>query len=341
MLRNIIQRSLITVSLILIAAGPVMGQSKVGTTGAPFLGISVGARGTAMGGAFSAVSTDVTALYYNPGGIPFIGKSQFMASHTSWLVGSKFNWVGLMVNLDGANVIGIHFTQLDYGEEEVTTVLLPEGTGEKWGASDIAIGLSYGRKLTDQFSIGGSAKYVQQSIWNESASAFALDVGLLFITNFHDMRLGMSISNFGTDLKMDGRDLLHRIDLDPNALGNNETIVSTLKTENWPLPFLFRVGLAMDVLHFGGSRLTLAMDALRPSDNTEIINVGAEVSFNDWVFLRGGYKSLFRDDSEEGLTVGAGVHIAMQDMFAIEVDYTYADFGLFEYVQMISGSVTF
>jgi len=341
MLRHTLQKGLILVFLVMIGATSVMGQSKVGTTGAPFLGISVGARGTAMGGAFSAVSTDVTALYYNPGGIPFIGKSQFMACHTSWLVGSKFNWVGLMLNLDGNNVIGIHFTQLDYGDEEVTTVLIPEGTGETWGASDIAVGLSYGRKLTDQFSIGGNAKYIQQSIWNESARAFALDVGLLFITNFHDMRLGMSISNFGTDLKMDGRDLLQRVDLDPEAMGNNETIVAELKTENWPLPFFFRVGLAMDVLHFGNSRVTLAMDALRPSDNTEIINLGTEISFNDWVFLRGGYKSLFRDDSEEGLTVGGGVHIAMQDMFAIEIDYTYADFGLFEHVQMISGSVTF
>lgn len=315
-------------------------QTKVGTTAVPFLGISLGPRATAMGGAFTAVSADPTALYYNPGGIAQLGRSQMMFVHTNWLADTKLNWVGFVLDLDGTNTLGISYTQLGYGEEEVTTVTQPEGTGEIWSASDMAIGLSYARRLTDRFSIGGSAKYIQQKIWNESASAFALDVGLQFITPFKDMKLGMSISNFGTEMRHDGKDLLTKVDLDPTSLGNNENIVANLKTESWPLPLFFRVGLAMDVVKNKYYRMTMAVDALRPSDNDEILNVGGEFAFSELLFLRAGYKSLFREESEEGPTFGVGLNY-QHSRVGYHFDYAFADFGYFENIQMFSLGISF
>lgn len=196
-------RWLILSALFLFASSPSLlhAQSKVGTTAAPFLGISVGPTASAMGGAFVALGSDASSLYWNPGAISRMGRSQIMGAHTSWLVDTDFNWVGLSIALDADNAIGLSLTQLDYGEEEVTTVQKPDGTGEKWTAQDIAVGLSYARNLTDRFSIGGSLKYISQSIWNESASAFAFDLGLLFLTPFNGLRIGMSISNFGTDMR--------------------------------------------------------------------------------------------------------------------------------------------
>jgi len=319
----------------------LFSQSKVGTTALPFLGISVGPRATAMGSAFAGVASDATSLYYNPGGIAQLGQSQFMIAHTNWLAGTNLNWLGFVFKMDPNNTIGISFTQLDYGEEEVTTVLQPEGTGELWGASDIAASVTYARNLTDRFSIGGNIKYVQQKILNETANAFAVDIGLLFITQFNDMKLGMSISNFGTDMKLAGKDLLQRVDLDPESLGNNETIVSNLKTDSWTLPLFFRVGLAMDVIKSNFSQLTLAIDALRPSDNTEILNVGGEFAFNKMLFLRGGYKSLFRKDSEEGLTVGGGLNFSYGSNVSLGFDYCFMDFGLFESIHMFALKISF
>jgi hypothetical protein len=340
--KGVFMKTLLRSILVLLCLSSfVFGQAKVGTTAAPFLGISVGPHASSMGGAFVALGNDATALYWNPGAASRMGVSQFVAARTNWLAGTTFNWLGLVLNFDGQNALGLHFTQLDYGEENVTSVTAPEGTGERWAAQDLAIGLSYCRNLTDRFSIGGSVKYVQQKIWNETASAFALDVGLLFITEFNDLRLGMSISNFGTDMTLDGKDLLHRIDLDPNAQGTNKTIVAKLKVDDWPLPLLFRVGVAMDVVKSGDFVLTLAADALRPSDNKESINVGGEIAWSDMVFLRGGYKSLLRTDSEEGLTAGIGVKYNIFGKTFINADYTYAKFGLFKDVQMFGVGVTF
>jgi hypothetical protein len=317
----------------------VFSQTKVGTTIAPFLGISATPRATALGGAFVAVANDVTTLYYNPGGLSRISGTEFLFSRTSWLVDSELNWIGFGVNLDGASAIGASLTYLNYGEEEVTTTDNPEGTGDTWAANDFAAAVSYSRNLTDRFSIGGSVKYIQQKVYNETGSAYALDIGLLFTTQFNDIKLGMSICNFGTDLKYDGKDLLHRVDLDENVLGNTSTIIAKLKTESYPLPLFFRVGLAMDLLKSEMNRLTVAVDAFRPSDNNEIINLGAEYGFNNWAFLRAGYKSLFRKDSEEGLTFGGGINLNLGSAGVWAVDYCYMDFGVFEGIHMISFKV--
>ena len=192
----------------------VYAQNKVGTTAADFLTIPIGPRATAMGGAYVAGANDVSAAYWNPGALSRVAKSEFKASYADWILDTQHNWVGLVFKLDENNAFAISFNQLDYGQEEITTEQNPQGTGEFWDASDLAIGLSYSRNLTDRFSIGGTFKYISTRIWNESASAFAIDMGLLFSTELEGLRLGMNISNFGTEMQLDGPDLFQPIDID-------------------------------------------------------------------------------------------------------------------------------
>ncbi len=316
-------------------------QSKVGTTAAQFLGISVGPRAIAMGSAYVASNEDVTGLYWNPGAFQQAGKSQIMFSNSEWLVQTKFRWFGFMYNLGNENALGLSLTQLDYGEEQVTTVTQPEGTSERWSAQDLAIAGSYCRRLTDRFSMGGSVKYIQQRIWNESASTWAFDLGLLFVTGFNGMRLGVSMSNFGGDLKLEGRDLLQRVDIDPGNSGSNKTLVGDLKTDSWTLPLLFRVGVAMDVFKQDLVRVTLGGDALRPSDNDESVNLGGEVGWNEMVFFRGGYKSVFSSDEQEGVSLGAGVRYNQEGIGSLEVNYAFTKFGSFGNLNTIAVAIAF
>jgi len=74
------------VMLCLCAPVELWAQAKVGTSSSPFLGISIGPRAAAMGGAFSAVANDASSLYWNPGGIARLEKSNVMVSHTQWLL---------------------------------------------------------------------------------------------------------------------------------------------------------------------------------------------------------------------------------------------------------------
>ncbi len=333
----------IIVTLFILIAGfhSLEAQTKVGTSAAQFLGIPVGPRGAALGGAFVALSNDVSALYYNPGAISQPGFSQFLVSHTNWLVDTKFDWVGVMINLDGQSAIGVSITQLDYGEELITTEVDQTGTGETWSAADITVGLTYARNLTDRFSIGGTGKYIQQRIWNESASAFAVDVGLRYRTDFNGMIIGMSISNFGTDMRLDGKDLFRPIDTDPTNTGTNKTIVSRLKTDDWPLPLFFRAGVAMDVVKYDDIRITAAVDALRPSDSAETLNVGGEFSWRESLFIRGGMNALFLPDRENGFTLGGGAKYELSAVNFVSFDYSYQDFGKFGGIQSFAIGITF
>lgn len=328
--------------VILVSACSLMfGQTKVGSTAAPFLSIGIGPRAVGMGGAFTATANDITALYWNPAGVARMGGSGAYFSHTKWFADINFNYAAAMLSLGDWGTVGGSVTVLDYGETEITTVKEPDGTGAKYGAKDLAMGLHYAMNLTDRFSIGGTVKYVQQSIWNTSASTVAFDLGVLFLSEIYGLRIGATISNFGGDMTMDGKDLYVLYDIDPGIFGNNDQILAKLKTDPYPLPLTFKVGAAMDVINSSDLRLTLGVDALHPSDNSESINVGGEVVYKNLIALRGGYKSLFLDNAEEGLTLGVGLNYDISPNLGLSVDYAYQEFGLLKNTQFFSLGIRF
>jgi hypothetical protein len=327
-------------------------QSKVGTTAANFLTIPIGSKAAGMGGAFVAQTNDATALYWNPGGISRLVKSEFGISYSEWLVGTKFNWIGLAFKTDDDNAFGLSINQLDYGDEEITTPEKPNGTGERWKAQDICFALTYARNLTDRFSIGGSLKYIRQQIWNESASAFAMDIGLLFNTQLEGLRIGMNIANFGTEMKLDGKDLLQPVDIDPANTGNNDKITSTLNTDTWTLPLNFTVGLGYDVYRDNDLGAVIAIDAVIPNNQNTFVRIGTELFWNDIVFFRTGYNSLNtlypseKDGTfdvkltEETFSLGAGIQYDFGPFYS-KVDYSYTDFGIFNSISRISVTIGF
>ncbi len=309
----------------------LIGQSKVGTTAAPFLGIGIGPRVIAMGGASSSIATDASVMLINPGTTSRIGANQAMFAKTSWLVETDINFAAAVLRITRSGSMGFYFMQLDYGREEITELTAQDGTGLYWTASDIVTGLVYSQNLTDQFSIGGTLKFISQQIHNEQAASVASDIGLLYKSADGVYRIGMSISNFGADMIMDGKDLFRKIDLDSQNEGHNETIVARLKTDPWPLPLFFRVGVSSDLISTSSLKLILAGDTFIPSDDVESVHVGVEAGFVDRLFLRGGYRSIGNNTSEEGLTFGAGVKLYSAG-FTMKIDYAVQDFGRFGYV---------
>lgn len=334
-----------TLALVLLAlAGEGFSQkvTKVGTTAAPFLNIPVGARALGMGGAFVSVANDATALFWNPGGLARLPGSEALFVHTNWIADIGFDFAGVALNLGSFGVLGLHGTFLNAGEMERTTEIYPEGTGEKFSAGSYALAFTYARSLTDRFSIGGTVKYVREYILNSSAQGVAIDIGTLFVTQFHNVTFGAAITNFGTKMRMTGRDLLVQYDIDPTRYGNNERINANLETDAYDMPLMLRVGVSVDLLqNVEGSSLIVAVDAAHPSDNVEHMNVGAEYAFHDMFAVRGGYRNLFSRDSEQGFTVGAGLKYRIRGNVALKIDYAYESFGRFNNVQKFSLGLTF
>ncbi len=316
--------------------------TKTGTTAAQFLKIGADARGSSMGNAFTAMSGDIGAMYWNPAGLASIHKMETVFVNANWISGINFNYTAFAINLNQLGVIGFSMTNLSVPEDQVRTVSQPNGTGEFFDANDLAITLAYAKRLTDKFSMGGNIKMIRQQIWHASATSFAADLGALFITPFNNIRLGASLANYGSGMQLTGRDQQFSVDPDPTNEGNVEFVNAMYETDAFPLPLIFRVGLAGEIIQTEKSRLSFAVDALHPNDNAEWVNLGFEYAMAETFFVRGGLTTLFREDTEEGLTFGGGVNYRIgRSATQIKIDYAYAAFGRLKNVQRLSLGLSF
>jgi hypothetical protein len=304
--------------------------TKVGTTAAQFMKLGVGARAIALGGTFVAQANDLSALYWNPAGLSNISGGAVQFSHTEYLADISYNYAAFGINVGQLGTIAASLLYLDSGDMEVRTTANPEGTGELFKKQDLALQLSYARALTDRFSIGTTFKFIREQIWHSSASAMAFDVGVLFTTPYENLRLGASMSNFGPKMQMSGRDIIFSTDPAPNQEGNVEIVNSEYLVDKFPLPLMFRVGLAWDAISTPNHQIVLMTDAAHPNDNSEYLNMGIEYQFRDLFALRSGYRNAFETDGEQGLTMGGGINLRIDRSTKVSFDYAYADFGRLE-----------
>jgi hypothetical protein len=315
---------------VLIGAWPAFaGIKKLGQTGLQFLKADVGARAAAMAGANIMVAYDASAMFYNPAGLgKMTGKFSAFATYTQWIADIKYMGGAAAYNLGNWGVVGVSYQGSDYGEILGTRVVattrgFEDVPGQTVGA--YAIGLSYGRALTDRFTIGAQIKYCAQELGSNQlvangpvvenkADGIAYDVGTIFYPGLKSLRFGMAIRNFSSQFKF--------------------------RQEAFQLPLNFILGAAMDVLDLMGEHenpLVVEIDAHHPRDFSERLHVGAEYTLMNMVSLRAGYK--FNYD-EEGLTAGIGVQQTMNNI-TLQVGYAYSDFGTFDMVHRASVGVAF
>ncbi len=340
-MKLVIKIVLVFLLMVYFSKAQSSGVSNVATTSAAFLEIGAGSRAIAMGGAFVATANDASAMYWNAAGISQIKQIETIFNHTNWLAGISYDYVGLVFPVMDEAALGINLIALTTDDMKVRTVDFPDGTGEFFDATSFAMGIAYGIHVTNRFSIGLNVKYITERIWKEKSSSFAVDIGTLYKTPVIGLRVGAAISNFGSDMQMIGDDLLVYHDIDESQDGNNDRIFAEMKTDSWPLPLIFQFGVAYDLLDDDLHKLTIETDAVHPVNNKESIHAGVEYSINSTYFIRAGYRNLFIPESEESLTLGAGVIFNIEDQFKILLDYSYADFGRLEDAQRFSLSLKF
>ncbi|MBN1781668.1 PorV/PorQ family protein [bacterium] len=326
---------------------------RVGTTSANFLEMGIGSAGCAMGDAYVSVTRDLASAYWNPAGLSYMTMNEVQFAYQPWIAGINLSFAGAAVHLQQAGTFALSFTGMNFGRTDVTTLEMQEGTGESYSAMDMALSLSYAQKLAEWFGFGTSVKMIKSSIWHMSASAAAVDLGVIINTPFfspdgnreNGISLGMSISNYGSRLKYSGIDLLQPIDIAPDENGNFRDVEGQFRLQSWELPLIFRIGFSLVALKNAHNRLILAADALHPNNNSESINCGGEYGLflpgKAKFYLRAGYHGIFMEESEYGLTCGGGIHWAMLNNRELKMDYAYKSIGLLGNYSMFTFGMTF
>lgn len=360
-MRTLARNGFCAVVLAAVLCSPAAAQTEqdntgFGTSSGEFLLFGAGARGTALGGSVAALTTDVTALYYNPGNLAQLPEASVMVSTYSYVADTRYSWVGMGFPMSGGSrALGLSVGTFGFSNQPVTTLEAPDGTGETYSVSQTFVAGTYSQNFSDRFSAGFSAKLISDKLGRTSASAFAVDFG----TNFHatvgqrPIRGAFIIQNLGTTLKHSGAALDQTVLREPpqgTVDVPQQEQPAGLKTSGWSLPVLFRVAVALDLVTMSQSRLTLLGEFTQPNNNKPGAGAGLEYALlnigSSGVFAaaRGSYtlqpansldpgtgagftsKYSVGSFSNYGLAAGGGIGWGRGD-FKLGFDYAYKSLG--------------
>jgi hypothetical protein len=325
-----------------------------GTTAAEFLLFGAGARGTALGTAFSAIATDVSALYYNPAGIALMPRAGAMVGTYDYVADTRYSWGGIAFPFSGGSrSVGIQVGTFGFKDQPVYTAEQPEGTGSVYSVSQTVAGITFAQNFSDRFSAGITGKGVFDNLGEASGQAFAVDFGTNFHAQLsgHPIRFSFVVSNLGTNLSYSGSALetdAPRDSIPGEAPVPQNPQPSEFRTKDFPLPTIFRVGLAYDLITGDNNRLTLLSDFNQPNNNGAGFSAGGEWATqrlggsNFGFAVRGSYSyaaannidpvdpattALSDEENLQGLALGGGLNYGTGN-FNVGFDYAWKYLGV-------------
>ena len=328
--------------IFLLSVGLIFAQTsdelaKVGTTGAQFLKFPVTARGASLGNGLIVKVNDASAVFCNPAGLARIKGVSAFYTHTMLYMGMNLDAASAVYNIPSIGNIGVNFVYFSSGDMEETTVDQQYGTGEMFRFTDMALGVSYARMITNRFNIGFNFRYIHENLAaglgsgdEFQAKNWSTDIGVLYFTDFKGLSLGMNIKNFGPELRPGGTyqdwdNGVPVMDLsDPTKIAKNEY-------RTYHMPLTFQIGIGMEPYNAGSHKLTVFTVLEHPNDNVEVFNLAGEYVYNIpniELAVRTGYS--FGHDIK-GLTFGGGILFQ-----GFQLDYALVDYGLLDYVNTFS-----
>jgi hypothetical protein len=308
-----------------------------------YLGISLGARESAMGNASVASVHGIQGLFYNPALIASIKNLGVTMNQVNWLADTKLYGVGIAKGLGRFGSIGFDLVYMDYGTimgtQRVDKSVNDRGfiTTGNINAEDYAIGMAYAYQVNDRFSFGFKVKYAHEDLGNVpiavgvidqasqiyeyedrnwSLNQWGFDFGGYYQTGYKDLALGVAFQNYSGDMQY--------------------------WLDAFQMPLVIRMGISMDISEFvmpdnENFNFTASVDGLHPIDYLEQIHVGGEIEYLKVLALRAGYQ--FNHDVET-FSAGFGVNFRYQGYHG-SLDYAYTSAEYFEDLNRFSLSFTF
>lgn len=321
----------ITIILLLVTLSmlPMMLNAKpfgkTGTVGLQFLKLGVDARAIGMGEAYTAVSDDISSVYWNPAGLAPSYENQVFFSHTNWVAGIMQEYAAASYT-NGVSTIAGYGTVLHMDDMDVTDEDIFGPTGEKFTNSSLAFGVDYAQQFTNKFSAGVGVKYLRENLYEYSVNSYAFDLGSMYNTGWNNVKIGMSLRNFGPDIRyMVDDDGDGSNDEDPFDLFDNDNDGATdedgVELES-KIPMSFSLGISGDLKRTDTEYWIASLQLDNVIDRLETWNLGTEYKLGN-IFFRGGYQ--FNYDTN-GLSAGLGWQVPTR-IGIVNIDYAYTDMG--------------
>jgi len=253
----------------------------------------------------------------------------------------------------GSSSFGIQLGTFGFKDQPVYTVDQPDGTGSVYSVNETFVGATYAQNFSDRFSAGLTAKFIFDQLGDAEGNAFAVDFGTNFhaMLNNHPIKFSFVLANLGTNLSYSGDAL--NADVPRNPLPGEPEVPTQpqpgeLRTKDFALPTVFRVGLAYDLIARENSRFTLLGDFNQPTNAKAGFVVGGEWGLNRLggsgfgAALRGSYSYTASNSAElttlstdlssredlQGLAFGGGINFTAASGFLLGVDYAYRHMGV-------------
>jgi len=277
-------RRFVLVAVAMLAARAATAATGPGTAGAASLVLPQGVRPEGMGGAFVGVADDVSALFWNPGGLGRVQERELSVMHASYLAGSTYQVLGWTQPVAGLGTIAAAASLLEYGKIERTVRGdngMYGGTAGTVSAEDAFLTVGWGRPCPaflglQGVSVGASLKLVYQQLDGGSQTGVGVAGGLLWNLPVPGVRAGLLADNLG-------------------ATVNGSAILPM----NWRVGASWAAGLGPDWRVLCAADTRLGLDARPRAD------AGIEVEAYRTLALRAGW----RTGDSAGPTAGAGVRL--------------------------------
>jgi hypothetical protein len=333
-------------------------NTGAGTTSAEFLLLGAGARGMALGPAFSAMTRDVESLYYNPASLSLMEGMEAGVTVMPYFADTRYLWAGVAMPIAGGEYgFGLSIANYGFNDAPVYTEVDQENESQiTYNVSETVVGLSFAHSFIDRFSGGFTLKLISDKLGSASAFGAALDIG----TNYHAELAGRPISmafliqNLGTTLKHSGVGMEFATvptSPDPNfPVQGVDPVPARFQAQSSAIPVVFRVGVAYDVVSAATNRLTLGGEFNEHYNNSPAFGFSGEWAWTPAELpiaaaLRGSYayqpdNSLSGEEERnyagatsvddaglDGLAVGGGLQFNISD-YQVRTDYAWRHFGV-------------
>lgn len=330
----------------------VLAHAQVGITSVPFLQIEPDSRAAGMGNSGVAIADNASAVFWNPAGLGYQKGRQISITHAEWLPAFNadlfYDYLVGKYHVEELGTFGAHISYLNLGEQTRTDDQgLEQG---RFNSYEFAGGVSYGRALNENFSIGTGVRFIYSSLAEgevggqriDPGSSVGFDLSGLYrsphfsvLDRDASIKAGLSLSNLGPGIKYTenaDRDPLptilrfgwaYTMNLDENGINtitfanDYSKIMARSDEEGNSDPFHRALFSSWGEYSRDNGTETVSLNTFEQF----MVGTGLEYWYNELFSVRGGY---YYEHPENGnrvfLTLGAGLRY---NIFGVDFSYIY------------------